>query len=110
MSQPVIIKSNRYGINLILDKTTPFRELLGYIKEKFLESDKFFKNARMAISFEGRELTPEEEYEIIDTITQNTSIHIACVIDNNEIREQLVKQKMDEYDSMAAGNTGKIYK
>ena len=101
MSQPVIIKSNRYGINLILDKTTPFRE-------KFLESDKFFKNARMAISFEGRELTPEEEYEIIDTITQNTSIHIACVIDNNEIREQLVKQKMDEYDSMAAGNTGKM--
>ena len=110
MSQPVIIKSNRYGINLILDKTTPYRELLGHIKEKFLESDKFFKNARMAISFEGRELTPEEEYEIIDTITQNTSIHIACVIDNNEIREQLVKQKMDEYDSMAAGNTGKIYK
>lgn len=110
MSQPVIIKSNKYGINLILDKALPFRELLGHIKEKFLESDKFFKNARMAISFEGRELTPEEEYQIIDTISQNTSIHIACVIDNNEIREQLVKQKMDEYDSIAAGNTGKIYK
>ncbi len=110
MSLPVIIKSNKYGINLILDNTMPFRELIGHIKDKFLESEKFFKNARMAISFEGRELTPEEEYQIIDTISQNTSIHIVCVIDNDEIREQLVKKKMDEYDSMAAGNTGKIYK
>lgn len=110
MSQPVIIKSNKYGINLILDQTTPFRELLGHIKDKFLESEKFFKNARMAISFEGRELTPEEEYQVIDTISQNTSIHIACVIDNNEIREQLIKKKMDEYDSMTANNMGRIYK
>ncbi len=110
MSQPVIIKSNKYGINLILDDTTPFQKLLGFIRDKFLESEKFFKNARMAISFEGRELTPQEEYEIIDTISQNTSIHIACVIDNNEIREQLIKKKIDEYDRMADNNTGKIYK
>ena len=57
MSQAVVIKSNKYGINLVLDKTMPFRELLVAIKEKFLESEKFFKDAKMAISFEGRELT-----------------------------------------------------
>lgn len=28
MSQAVVIKSNKYGINLVLDKTMPFRELL----------------------------------------------------------------------------------
>ena len=74
MSQAVVIKSNKYGINLVLDKTMPFRELLVAIKEKFLESEKFFKDAKMAISFEGRELTQEEEYQIIETITENTSI------------------------------------
>ena len=57
MSQAVVIKSNKYGINLVLDKTMPFRELLVAIKEKFLESEKVFKDAKMAISFEGRELT-----------------------------------------------------
>ena len=61
MSQPVIIKSNKYGLNLILDPDVPFPELLGHITKKFLESENFFKNARMAISFEGRELTREEE-------------------------------------------------
>ena len=34
MSQAVVIKSNKYGINLVLDKTMPFRELLVAIKEK----------------------------------------------------------------------------
>ena len=69
MSQAVVIKSNKYGINLILDKDMPFQELLTAIKEKFQESEKFFKNAKMAISFEGRTLTQEEEYQIIETIT-----------------------------------------
>lgn len=110
MSQPVIIKSNKYGINLILDPNIPFGELLNHITDKFLESEKFFKNARMAISFEGRELSPEEEYRIIDTISQKTSVHIACVIDNDEIREQYTKQKMDEYLAAESDNTGKFYK
>lgn len=110
MSQPVIIKSNKYGINLILDANMPFGELLEHILEKFLESEKFFKNARMAISFEGRELTIEEEYQIIDMITQQTSIHIACIIDNDEVREMYTKQKLDEYLAAESGNMGRFYK
>ena len=35
MSQPVIIKSNQYGIHLILDPDLPFEELLDRIIEKF---------------------------------------------------------------------------
>ena len=34
MSQTVIIKSNKYGINLILDPNVSFRELLAAIIEK----------------------------------------------------------------------------
>lgn len=110
MSQPVIIKSNKYGINLILDSTLPFQELLNCITDKFLESERFFKNARMAISFEGRELSPEEEYRIIDTISKKTTIHIVCVIDNDEYREQYTKRKIDEYTEAETANTGRFYK
>ena len=42
MSQAVVIKSNKYGINLILDKDLPFAELLDAIIAKFRESEKFF--------------------------------------------------------------------
>lgn len=110
MSQPVIIKSNKYGINLILDPGMPFEELLHHITDKFLESEKFFKNAKMALSFEGRKLSKEEEYCIIDTITQRTSIQIVCIIDNDEVREQYIKQKMDVCAESESGNIGRFYR
>ena len=110
MSQAVVIKSNKYGINLVLDKTMPFRELLVAIKEKFLESEKFFKDAKMAISFEGRELTQEEEYQIIETITENTSISIICIVDNDESHADLVKQQIDAYYDSVSGREGEFYR
>lgn len=110
MAQPVIIKSNKYGLNLILDPDIPFGELLGHISGKFSESEKFFKNARMAISFDGRKLSEEEEYRILDTIAATTSIHVICIIDNDEMREQYTKQKVDQYLAQESGNTGRFYK
>ena len=49
MSQPVILKSNRYGINLILDNNISFAELKKAVLDKFKESEKFFKNASIEI-------------------------------------------------------------
>ena len=59
--QTVVIKSNKYGITLFLDKDTEFSELLKDIGEKFKASSKFFKDAQMAIAFEGRILSQEEQ-------------------------------------------------
>ena len=47
----VIIKSNKYGLMVILDDKMPFQELLLDIADKFQESANFFKNAKMAITF-----------------------------------------------------------
>lgn len=102
MSQPVILKSNRYGINLILDAEIPFDELKKIIIEKFIESEKFFKNAKIAISFEGRNLTPEEEYIIIESIMNHTSIHIVCIADDNAARENYMKAKLEAAEAAAA--------
>lgn len=110
MSQPVIMKSNKYGINLVLDPDIAFEELLGLITEKFLESENFFKNAKMAISFEGRELTEEEEYRILDIISQKTSIRIVCILDKDEEKEQHTRQRIDEHIAAQSSNTGKFYK
>ena len=110
MSQAVVIKSNKYGINLILDKDMAFQELLTAIKEKFQESEKFFKNAKMAISFEGRTLTQEEEYQIIETITENTSISIICIVDNDETHADLVKQQIEAYYDSVSGREGEFYR
>ena len=44
----------------------PFPELLTEILHKFTEAERFFANASFAISFEGRELSDEEKYQIVD--------------------------------------------
>ena len=50
----VIIKSNKYGLTVILDDKMPFQELLLDIADKFQESANFFSNAKMAVTFRGR--------------------------------------------------------
>lgn len=92
MDNSVIIKSNRYGLTVILDHDKPYEELLDNIGAKFRESAKFFKNAKMAISFEGRDLTERQEREILDLITANSSIQIICVVDRDETRERVFEK------------------
>lgn len=110
MSQPVILKSNPHGINLILDKNLPFEELKQEILKKFKESDKFFKNARIGLSFEGRDLSQSEECEILDLISTNTSIEIVCIIDRDELKDAFYADKIKEFDEMQSGRTGEFYK
>jgi len=110
VSKPVMLKSNKYGINLILDEHMDFEELLKCILDKFKESEGFFKNAKMAISFEGRKLTQEEEFRIIETITDNTSVNIICILDNDALKEELIRQKVERFEEEQAGKTGEFYK
>ncbi len=96
MRQAVIIKSSKCGITLVLDAALPFPELLDEIQKRFRESEKFFANASFAISFEGRMLTEEEKYQIIDAITAATSIKILCIMEEDELRDAIIRHKMQE--------------
>lgn len=97
MTNKVVIKSNKYGINLILDDQVPFPELLQIIADKFKESGGFFKDAQMAVSFEGRSLTTREEQDIADTIMDNSAIRIVSIIDSNKDLEELMRERVEAY-------------
>jgi septum site-determining protein MinC len=96
MTQAVVIKSNKYGIHLVLDKDMEFNRLVDSIVDKLKDSEKFFKDAKLAISFEGRELTVEQENHIIEEITEKTSINIICVVDENPEHEEYVRQQIEQ--------------
>lgn len=112
MGQAVIIKSSKCGINLVLDAALPFEELLEEILKRFKESEKFFANAAFALSFEGRTLTEEEQYRIVDAITAETSIRILCIMQEDEIRDAVIQQKIQQQQQMRASLkkiTGSFY-
>ena len=84
----VIIKSNKYGLIVILDDKMPFQELLLDIADKFQESANFFRNAKMAVTFRGRVLNREEERQVIETIVDHCGIHILCVVDEDAVSQE----------------------
>ena len=89
MNNPVMIKGNRFGIVLVLDDEMPFPKLCDKIRMKFMESNKFFdKNVQMAISFEGRQLTNEEQDYILEIINQCCDLEISYIIDKNDETER----------------------
>lgn len=110
MSNSVVIKGNKYGIVVVLSPDKPFEELKDMIKEKFTESSKFFGNAKMAVSFEGRRLTNEEQKEILDIIGENTDMHIVCVMENDPDTEESFKKTLDQKLLELSNNTGQFYK
>ncbi|MDF2906643.1 MAG: hypothetical protein K0R34_1964 [Herbinix sp.] len=110
MNNSVIIKGNKYGIIVVLNPDLPFEELKLVIAEKFKESSKFFENAKMAISFEGRKLSNEEQREVLNIIGENTEMHIVCVMENDPETEDSFKKTVEQKLLELSNNTGQFYK
>ena len=91
---------------LRLDPALPFEELKEAVAEKFRESADFFKDAKVALAFDGRELTEEQEMELLQVIDENTRLKVYCIVD----REHLEKRKEDRQDEEELKNIGQFFR
>ncbi len=100
MNRHVTVKSNKYGLIVHLRNDVPFEELLTEVERTFRDTVNFFGKSKLAISFEGRILTKDQEHQLIEKISDTAQIEIVCIIDNDEKREKmykrLVEQSLDE--------------
>lgn len=110
MNNPVIIKGNKYGIVVVLDSEMEYESLREKIAEKFRESAKFFDKAQMALSFEGRKLTTEQQRDILNIIAEETKLHVVCVIEDDPKVEEKFKKSLDEKLMELSNTTGQFYK
>ena len=110
MKNSVILKSFPNGILIILDGTISFQELLADIAAKFREADGFFKDASVAISIEGRELTEEQEREILDAITQNSRLKILCLMGRDEEKNLKFLGVQNKLNFQNDENSGQFYR
>lgn len=99
MKNSVIIKSFQNGIVLHLDPAISFEELLADIVVKFKESSSFFKDAKMALSLKGRNLTEEEEKQIADAVCENSDIRLMCLVGEDEETEKQFVKALKRTDS-----------
>ncbi len=75
----VIFKGKKDGILIMLDKTANFNEIKEVLKKKVVDAEKFFKGAKAPITFKGRELSDEEESELLDIIGKDAGLAISFV-------------------------------
>ena len=79
MKEAVRLKSFPNGIKIVIEEDASLDEVKKEVAEKFRDSEKFFGKAKLAVSFEGRKNTTEEEDEILDAIANASKVNIVCV-------------------------------
>ena len=83
MKNTVVIKGNKSGMTVILDPEAAYETLLLDIAAKFEESARFWGSVQMTLTLAGRPLTPEQEFEIVNVITEHSQIEILCLVDQD---------------------------
>ncbi len=110
MDTSVVIKGNKNGIMVVLDKDIEFSLLKELLAQKFADSAKFLGCVKTAISFEGRELTQEQEIELLEVIKENSNLEVVCVLGRDEQQNAAYINAVNETLMERAGNTAKFYK
>ena len=110
MERLVTIRSSRYGLDIELDPEEDFDSLLEILTGKFRSSARFFKDAKMALSFSGRSLTRTEEEKILQVISENTQIDILCVVEQNDKNEPMYRSIVEQTLSDISKREGQFYR
>ena len=110
MKDAVVIKGNKAGMTVYLEKDLDFDEVLQAIAKKFKATAKFWGAAQMTLTLEGRDLTPEEEYRVVQTITDNSDIEVLCLLDTDGNRTKKCEKALNERLMELSSLTGQFYK
>ena len=108
----VVIRRFQKGISLHLDEKMDFEELETATAEKFRRAAPFFQDACVAVSFEGRSLTPEEEKRLVNVISENSSLEVTCVLERQEEDGAVYARAVESAFRHFAqrDNTGRFYR
>ena len=98
MSDLVVMKSYPNGITIYLDGDADFNDIIREIEEKFRFARKFFKDAKVAVSIEGRTLTSDEERQIVQVISANSDLKVICLMGNDEKTENTFLKAIKQTD------------
>jgi len=104
------IKSYPSGISLHLDKDADFEDVIKEVEEKFEESRKFFKNAKVALSIEDRRISDEEEKRIVQAINNHSDVDLICIVGRNEETNRKFVKALKRVETMQDENNARFYK
>ena len=99
MEQFVTIKSYQHGFALYIKENASFEKVLEEVEQKFSNSRQFFGSAKVSFSLEGMELTPEQEFEIVDAIQSSSDLQVIALVGKNQKLKAVFDDTYEHYAS-----------
>ncbi len=110
MDNSVIIKGLNNGIIVVLDPVIEYELLKEKLTKKFKDSSKFLGNAQVALSFEGRKLTDEQQMELLQIISEQSELKIVCLVTEDPEKDAVFQQAMEQSKEEHGKSSGQFYK
>ncbi len=97
MTEDLIIKGYPHGIRLVMNPDISIEQLLTSVCVKFAESKRFWGEATMSLTIEGRSLSNEELEAVIQSIERNSEVTISIVNTKDRFFEKEMARKKDAF-------------
>lgn len=110
MDNSVIIKGLNNGIIVVLDAEIEFDLLKEKVVKKFRDSSKFLGNAQVALSFEGRKLTEDQQLELLKIISEQSELKIVCLVMDDPQKDALFQKALEQTGEEKSKTNGQFYK
>jgi len=97
--QPITIKSRGDVINILLDDAMDFASLEDALRTKVSGARQFFEGVTSQIAFKGRELSAEEERQLVKVITTETTMKVILADGKADVKPpERPKRRLGEID------------
>lgn len=110
MSSSVKIRGSKHGISLKIDTNASYEDIKSDTASEFKDAGKFLGDEKLAIAFEGKYLTEQQQEELVDIIHQNCNVHIVCILDQSSEQEKKFQKSVQETMMEFDASTGQFYK
>ncbi len=110
MDNSVVIKGSKNGILVLLDENTDYEILKEKTAAKFRDSAKFLGDCKMAVAFDGKKLTGDQQLEMLRIINENSDLDVVCLLDNNPEHDRRFEKALSEKLMDLSSSTGQFYK
>ncbi len=106
----VILKSYANGINVLLNPELSFEKIKEEVATQFKKASPFFKNAKVALSIEGKILSTEEEKELVEVITSNSQLDILYLIGRDDRYSHTFLKACEDYKDLNNDSNARMVK
>ncbi len=110
MNSSVSIRGSKYGISVKLADSASYEEIKRDTASAFQDAAKLLGDKKVAVSFDGKVLTEEQQEELVGVIHQNSSLQIVCIMEQAAEKDKRFQESVAHVQMDMDASMGEFYK